>query len=144
MLLSNTADKNILLTNTTTSLHCYKVQKCHYFGEWRRTVDSSEVGFIVSSGFVGKVLCDVHVSLHFLLHLLQGGMEVHLPVLLIQALHELLQLRLGAIVPDLFLLVLTVFFTGGWEQNMFLDRLLYVRTNHITSSTTSLQGTVTI
>lgn len=77
-----------------------------------RTIDSSEVGFIVSTGFVGKVLCDVHVSLHFLLHFLQGSMEVHLPVLLVQALHELTQLCLGAVVPDLFLLMLPILLAG--------------------------------
>lgn len=52
------------------------------------------------------------MRLHLLLHLLQGGMEVHLPVLLIQAHHELHQLRLGAIVPDLFLLMLAVLLAG--------------------------------
>lgn len=87
------------------------------------TVGCSEVGFIVSTGFVGKVLCDVHVSLDFLLHLLEGCMQVHLPVLLIQELHELLQLSLGAVVPDLFLLMLPILLTRKREK----ARLLTIR-----------------
>lgn len=76
------------------------------------TVDSSEVGFIVSASFIGKVLCDVHVSLNFLLYLLQTGPKVHLPVVLIQTLKQLLKLGSAAVVPDLFLLMFTVLFTG--------------------------------
>lgn len=87
------------------------------------TVERGEVGLGVPPGLVGQLLRDGHVSLHLLLHLHQRGVEVHLPVLPVQARHELLQLRLGAVVPDLFLLMVAVLLAVGREDRNKTQKL---------------------
>lgn len=39
----------------------------------KSTIESSEVCFATSASFVGKVLCDGHVSMDFIQHLPQCG-----------------------------------------------------------------------
>lgn len=92
-------------------------------GDQTGTVERGEVGLGVPPGLVGQLLRDGHVSLHLLLHLHQRGVEVHLPVLSVQARHELLQLRLGAVVPDLFLLMVAVLLAVGREDRNKTQKL---------------------
>lgn len=79
------------------------------------TVGSGEEALVDAAGLVGELLGDVHVRVHLVPDLLQRGVQVGLPVALVQAVDQLSQLHLGAVVPDGLVLLLAVLLTGVEE-----------------------------
>lgn len=79
------------------------------------TVGGGEEALVDAAGLVGELLGDVHVRVHLVPDLLQRGVQVGLPVALVQAVNQLSQLHLGAVVPDGLVLLLAVLLTGVEE-----------------------------
>lgn len=72
------------------------------------TIGNSEICLVVPAGLVSEVLCNVHVCVDLLSHLLQHRAQVILPESFIQELQQLSQLDFSAVVPDLLAVILSI------------------------------------
>lgn len=92
-----------------------KIFQSLHHSKWSLTIGSLQVRAVVSPCLVGEVLGDVHVAVDLLPQFIQHSAQVTLPVLSVQHIHELRQLDLCAVVPDLLIVMLSIFLAGGWK-----------------------------
>lgn len=63
--------------------------------KWKQfTIGCCKETLVVATSLAGEIFSDVHMCMHFIPYLIQGCIEVSLPVLLVQTIYDLSQLDL--------------------------------------------------